>query len=109
LPLRTTLNLVKAELASRTLFSDFGQSGEDAGRTAFGGQMSETVMKLISYVMRFVKHFSQVGRKYVYKQSFGEKYVTTTLFFALGISIRCMVIFNGVRTSYRLAETHCLH
>jgi len=51
----------------------------------------------LMYAMKYVKTMYHFGRKYVYKQSSGEKGVTTTLLcctYASGISIPPMVIFR---------------
>jgi hypothetical protein len=58
--------------------------------------------------MKSGKSVSQVGRRYVYKQSFGKKGVTTTLLYCIsasGMSIPPMVIFKCVRMYNRLAES----
>jgi hypothetical protein len=66
-------------------------------------------MKLVSLNdMKSGKIVSQVGRRYVYKQSFGKKGVTTTLLCCIsasGMSIPPTVIFKGVRMNDRLAES----
>jgi hypothetical protein len=59
-------------------------------------------------VIEFGNTVCQVGRKYVYKHSSGDKGVTTTLLYcvcASGRSILLMVIFKGVRLNEWLAET----
>jgi hypothetical protein len=49
------------------------------------------------YAMKYDKTMCQLGRKYVYKESCGEKGVTITLLcctYASGMSIPPMVIFR---------------
>ncbi|XP_049813585.1 uncharacterized protein LOC126260304 [Schistocerca nitens] len=56
----------------------------------------------LSYVLKSGKVVSQVGKKYIYKQSFGERGTTTTVLCcvsASGMSVPPMVIFKGVRMS----------
>ena len=66
---------------------------------------------ITTYFIKSGKTVCQVGRKYVYKQSFGDRGATTTLLCcvcASGMSIAPMVVFKGVRMNERLAKTPML-
>ena len=62
----------------------------------------------LTYVIKFVKPVCQIGRKYVYKQSSGDRGTITNLLCrscASGMSIPPVVIFNCARMNERFAET----
>lgn len=106
------LSICRASTTNRTLLNDFYAMVENLlTKLDLKDKPSHIwnwVGTCVTYIITFSNTVCQVGRKYVYKQSSGDKCVTTTLLCCMcasGMSILPMVIFKGVRLNEQLAET----
>ena len=105
LSLRTPQNLsiCRASIANKTLHNDLDKVKNLLTKVDLKdkpAQIWNCDETGLTFVIKNSKTACQVGRKYVYKQSFGDRGATTTLLCcvcASGMSIPPMVILKGVR------------